>query len=419
MRLTGRLARNISGLGALQAINLVVTFLTLPYLTRVLGLDAWGNIVFALLVVNYGIWVVNWGFYLGATQRISACRDHRDLLSEIACEVWLAQCILTVISITIYSLFIIFVAGNSMRPLYISGISILIGNLITPLWFLHGLEKVWEASFILLLAKVITLPLIFIFINGADDASLYIQINGIGSIFSGIICICWIHKNAFFNWRKPRIGNISKAICQDTSIFFTSMVANLTGSIIPSALGVISGPSDLGLFNVADRIKAAAITIFHPVVHALYPRMAYLFSANQLAALKLLRISGIAIFIASLLVSIALFVLAPQLILLVGGENFSGAISLLRILALVPLASTVSAFIIHQVLIPLQEKRFYLITSIIVFAATMVLIFPSISYFGVKGAAMTMLMTELFGCFSLVFFMWLLRDSIGKSNARV
>lgn len=417
MIFTGRLVRNISGLGVLQAMNLFVTFLTLPYLTRVLGLEAWGNIVFALLVVNYCVWLTNWGFYLGATQRISACRDHGDLLSKIACEVWIAQCILTIISIIILSLFIIFFAERSMRPLYISGITILIGNLITPLWFLHGLEKVWEASLILLLAKILTLPFIFLFINHADDASLYIQLNGLGSVFAGIISLYWMYKSAFFKWRRPKIKSVLRSIGQDASIFVTSMVANITGSIIPNTLGILAGSSDLGLFNIADRIKAAAITIFHPVVHALYPRMAYLFAANKLAAVELLRISGIAIFFASLAVSSILFAMAPQLILWIGGASFSDATDLLKILALVPLVSTISAFIVHQVLIPLQKNVFYLVSTIIILITTLVLVYPNIIYFGVRGAAMTMLIAELLGCISLVLFMWFLRGSIGKSNA--
>jgi PST family polysaccharide transporter len=419
MRLTGRLGRNIFGLGVLQAVNLAVTFLTLPYLTRVLGVEAWGEIVFVLLIVNYGIWIMNWGFYLGATQRIAACRDSKHLVSIIACEVWLAQWLLASISIFVLSLYIVLIADQKMQPLYIAGLTILIGNLLTPLWFLHGLEKVWEASLVLLLAKVVILPFIFIFIDKAEDASLYLQLNGIGSVVVGVACLYWMHKRAFFIWSMPSIRNVLRVISEDAPIFLTSMIANLTSSIVPAAIGILSSPSDLGLFNIADRIKGAAITIFHPVVHALYPRMAYLFSVNKLEAVKLLRLSGVLIFAASLSVSVALFLLAPELVLLIGGKNFEGAISLLRVLSFVPLVSTVSAFIIHQVIIPLQEKRFYLISSIIILVSTLILVYPSIEYFGTKGAVMTILITELLGFFVLIFSSWLLRDSIGRSKTYV
>ncbi|WP_062307789.1 oligosaccharide flippase family protein [Polynucleobacter sinensis] len=419
MKFTGRLGRNIFGLGALQGMNLVVTFLTLPYLTRVLGVQAWGNIVFVLLIVNYGIWVVNWGFYLGATQRIAASRDHKERVSKIACEVWVAQFLLAIISITIYWIFIKLFAEQKLQSVYFAGYAMLIGNLLTPLWFLHGLEKVWEASFTLLMAKIVVLPFIFIYINSENDAFLYLLFNGVGSIVIGIACLYWMYRGNFVYWRSPKIRNILKVIVEDSSFFFTSMTSNLTASIIPTALGIWASPSDLGLFNIADRIKAAAITIFHPVVHALYPRMAYLFSANKMAAIKLLRISGIAIFGSSLLVSFILFLLAPKLILWIGGENFSGAIPLLRILALVPLASTISAFIVHQVLIPLQQRKFYLISSLIILMTTLLLIYPSITYFGLRGATTTMLLAELMGCFCLIFFTWLLRGALGKPNIYV
>ena len=46
MKNLGRIGENILGVGGIQVLNGLVTLTTLTYLTRVFGVEGWGNIVF-------------------------------------------------------------------------------------------------------------------------------------------------------------------------------------------------------------------------------------------------------------------------------------------------------------------------------------------------------------------------------------
>lgn len=417
MKINGRFSKNMLSLGVLQGINLATTLLTLPYLTRVFDVDVWGSIVFVLLVVNYGVWVVNWGFYLGATQRIAANRDSKILVSKVACDVWVAQCLLACIVTATFLFYFIFCEDQRWQALYISGLTVLIGNLVTPIWLLNGLERVWEASLILVFAKLITVPFIFLCIHSIDDASIYILINGVGSIVAGCACSYWIYSNSFIAWQMPKAVDVWRVIFDDSALFLTSIIANLNTSIVPMALGILGGVGDLGLFNIADRIKGAAISVLNPIVHALYPKIAYLFSSNRYEAIRLIKITGIIMISISSIGSLSLFIFAPQLVALFGGGGFEGAISILRMLAPVTLISTISLFIIHQILMPLDKKNIFLVTTVLTLIVTSVLIYPLMERFELIGAPLTILISESIWCLSLLYACWNFRGIIfGRVN---
>src|SRR5437879_13462413 len=86
-----RLLHNIAALGSLQIANYILGLVTIPIVTRALGVESWGHVAFAQVVLNYFIWVTNWGFYLSATRKVAANRGNIAALSEIFMGTWAAQ----------------------------------------------------------------------------------------------------------------------------------------------------------------------------------------------------------------------------------------------------------------------------------------------------------------------------------------
>ena len=411
-----RLRVNILGLGGIQGLNMLLTLVTLPYLTRVFGAAGWGNIVFVLLVVNYLTTFINWGFYLGAAQRISANREDSKKLLEIIASVMTAQLMLTVASISILVLFALFVATSQTSYLYISSITILIGNFLNPSWILQGLEKVWEASFVVFLSKLIALPLIFILIQGVDDSVVYILLNGTASIVIGIFSIFWMTKKGIFEWQFAGVGNAFKVIAEDSRVFFTSIISILNDSIIPLSLGLTGGSAELGLFNIADRIKGACIALFNPILHAITPRIAYLSSSKQAGISNILKTSFLVTFGVATVLGLVIFAYATQIIEFIGGANFEGAIEMLQLLSPIPTISALSALIVYSVLIPLRHKNYYFSSSLLGLLITLVIIYPSLYFFPTNGAAVALLVSDLARFLLLLACMWFLRSSIASGD---
>jgi PST family polysaccharide transporter len=395
VKILGRLGKNILGLGGLQIANFLTTLVMIPYLTRVFGVEGWGEIVFALLLINYLVWFSNWGFYLGAVQKIAACRNLRDQVSAIACQVWCAQLLLTAISILFLLFYSFYFSKLSLTPLFIAGITLLIGNLMTPLWILNGLERVWEASLIQFLAKLLAVPFILILVHAQTDAATYIYINGIASISIGLCYLFWLVKSRQILLTKVCIKGVYERILMEKRLFVTSITGSMTEAVIPTFLGWSGNIEALGLFNIADRIKSAGITVLHPVVHALYPRMSHLFSANKKQAIELLKTSGLMLLFASGLISLVIWLFSSNLVVLLAGNEFHGASAYLNWLAAIPFVSTISSFIIYQILVPAGEERYFLYWSMIVLILNLLLIYPLVQLLGGVGAAITSSMSAL------------------------
>ena len=84
-------------LGIIQIMSLVLPLITLPYLTRVLGVNAFGQVAFAQIIFQYFIMITDWGFSWSATKEVALVKHDREKLSALFLKTWLAQLFLLLI----------------------------------------------------------------------------------------------------------------------------------------------------------------------------------------------------------------------------------------------------------------------------------------------------------------------------------
>ncbi|HDL8011399.1 TPA: oligosaccharide flippase family protein, partial [Yersinia enterocolitica] len=65
------LRRNIFSLLLLQGSNYIIPLLTLPYLTRVLGVEGFGVYSLTLSLAQYFVILIDFGFNLSASKKIA------------------------------------------------------------------------------------------------------------------------------------------------------------------------------------------------------------------------------------------------------------------------------------------------------------------------------------------------------------
>lgn len=319
--------------------------------------------------------------------------------------VWSAQWLLTglILAIILFAIYI-FSSEITSPELYIAASGLLIGNLFMPLWFLNGMEFIKESAIIQLLTKLTALPFILLLVDNSEDAVIYLWIETIASITVGIISLFWVRRTFDISFSFPALIQIRATIKEDFQLFLNTFWASLNTTLIPAALGIFGGDAALGLYNIADRAKGAAITILHPISHALFPRMCYLFSTDSAETKKILNLSARVLFSLSFIMSMILYIFAEEIIMVLGGAEFMGSILVLEILAFSALLTTISSFIVNQILIPSNAYYGYTVAvfSSLVFSALMIV--PMVSEFGASGASITTLLTELLAVTILVFF---------------
>lgn len=411
------LLENMVSLAGLQLINFGLTLAILPFLTRTLGSSAFGEVVFAQLIINYAMWLVNWGFYLGATQKISSMRDDRKEIERIFAATWFAQLGLTVFVVLFYLCCILFLPRFSgLYPLYLAGLAMIVGNTLLPIWFLNGLEHIKLAVMLQIANKSIALPITILLVRDPESSWIYLFALGGAMIATGAFSLWFIFGHLKIKLNPPHQSEIFNALREDFSLFLSSMIANLNGSIVPIALGSFGSVEALGFYNLADRARGAAITVLTPITHALFPRMCYLFSSDRSDALKLLKASGLVLLVIATVVAVLLYAYGGQVLQFLGGSAFGPSVVVLKWLALTPLITTLTQIATHQIIIPNQHYAIYPKATALALVLSAALVLPAVSQFGAPGGAMVTLAGE--SLMMLLLWRYVLRHRLLGSTAR-
>lgn len=390
------LLKNMASLGGLQIANFALTLAILPYLTRTLGVETWGRVVFVQIVIGYLTWICNWGFYLNTTRKVAASREKPTVLADLYISTWVAQWVLTgAAGVVLVSLSYYVPLFSKDRTLYVAALCLLAGNALTPFWFLNGVERIRQVAIIQILTKLIAIPFFLILIKGSDDANAFIAINGICAILMGIVTATWIQKSFRFSYSLPRWKRIFSELKEGTRLFAASGWASLGGSLVPIVLGSVAGSTELGYYNLADRVKGAATTVLHPITAALFPRMCHLFATDSDSAEALLKRSAGFVLTASASISLIIFLFASEIIFILGGGDFSAATATLKWLAPTPFLITLSSFCTHQIIIPAQKSNVYHAATFAVLCLAVLAVFPFIQWGQSTGAAILVVILEL------------------------
>ena len=391
-----RLLHIIGTLGGLHAANFALTLLIIPHLTRVLGVQGWGEIVFAQLVLNYLIWFCNWSFYLNTAKKISAQRDHPAVMQQLYSATLTSQWLLTIVALVLLWVRVMAVPRlHETATLYHVGSLLILGNALQPLWFLNAIESIRESSLAQIAAKLIALPGIFLLIRDSHDIHLYFVINGVAGLLTGVATLYWIKRRHGMRISLATWAAAKQELQDGFSLFAATLWANMQGSLIPLGLGIFGGSTALGLYSLADRVRSAAIQLLHPITHALFSRMCHLFSHSREEAFALLKRSGLIILPAAIAISALLCLHSSSILLLLGGPAFEASAPVLAILAFTVAVMTASEFLIYQWLIPTGQNQLTNQCKIGALALSTALLYPSIIYWGAQGAAWLSLMSEL------------------------
>ncbi len=382
-------------LAGLQAINFLLTLSILPFLTRTLGIEAFGEVVFAQLLINYAMWVVNWGFYLGATQRVSASRHDPVSVSIIFSATWIAQFWLTLLVVVIFiSSVLIIPRFDGLHLLYFAGLSLIAGNTLLPIWFLNGMERIKLAALLQIGSKIFAIPITLWLVRGPETGWIYIASLGFSMLLMACIA-CWvIFGKLQVRFIRPSFRETFSALKGDFALFISAIFANMNATIVPATLGSAVSPEVLAHYNLADRARSAALSILTPVTHALFPRMCYLFASDRSGASKLLFITGAILFVSALLLALILFVFSDTIVYFLGGEAFSLSGDILKLLSLSPIFAMMASFAIHQILIPIGHYNVYPKATMFALAISVVLVLPTVKLFGAPGGALVSLASE-------------------------
>lgn len=349
-----KLIQNFSYLSILQIFNLVLPLITYPYLIRVLGVETYGLIVYAQAIIGYLLILVGFGFNVSATNDISVYRDDETKLSEIVSSVLIIKFILLVISVILLVIIIELIPlTNNYKILFYLTLWLCLYELIFPVWYFQGIEKMQYITIITLVSRVFFVFMIFLFIKTSDDYLLLPVINGIGALLSGIISIYILFFKHKVKFRFQKMNNLMYYTKKSIPIFLSNISIKLYVSTNKVLIGSFLGLNEVAYYDLGEKVVSIFKLPQGILSQSIFPKIS---RDKNIAFVK-------SVFKFSLLFNLGLFLLillfSKYLVLFLGGHNMLDSISIVNILSVsIPIIAMSNIFGI-QVLIPFGKSKVF------------------------------------------------------------
>ncbi len=346
------LVQNAAALYGVQIVRKVFPLLLVPYLARVLGPSGWGVLAFTQSLAEFVVLVIEFGFNLSATREIARNRQSRTACGEIMAGVLGSQLILAgcgLLGAFLVSRWIPVLRDNPR--LLAAGFFYAIAQGFIPLWFFQGLERMHLAATLEISGRVIGLLSIFLWVRSAEDIWIALVIQGLAPAFTTVIGLAMAYQH--IPCRMPTRHSIQAAMARGWSLFVFRSGESLYGVGNAFILGLFVSPVQVGYFASAEKISRAMFGLLNPIREALYPRLSRMVKQSPQDALRLAR-TGVAVMMTGgVLLSSGVFLLAPVLIRLLVGHAFAPAVTVLKILSVLPVLLAVTQSAGLQWLLPL------------------------------------------------------------------
>lgn len=339
------LIENTISIAITQILTYVMPLISFPYLSRVLGVEKFGLVFWAQACIQYFMLITEYGFNWSASREISIAKNDQNKISEIFNSVMGVKFILICICFIILSILIFFVPKfHKEWILFYLTFFMVIGNAIYPVWYFQGIEHMKYITFLKIVSQSIFLILIFVFIKNPENYLYVALLNSLGFMIAGIISVISAQKRFGLKLYIPTWIAVKKEF-KNSFEYFTANIANTiytnTNSFI---LGIVASPLLVGYYVAAEKIFWAIHMLTSPIATAIYPQI----SKNK--NIKLYKKIFYPTIFAMFLISVFVYILSKQIILIFYGNEMLEAYKILRIFCITVLFSSISGLIGYPLL---------------------------------------------------------------------
>ena len=325
-----RLAINTMMLYVLTLSNYVFAFITVPYLTRVLGPALYGVIGFAVATMTYFQLIIDFGFILSATADITKNKNDKNTIARIFTSVTVAKLLLAIIcSLILFSLCLIIPQIREYPQVFALYMCYTICNALLPDFLYRGMENMKPITYRTVSVKLIMTLSIFILVKSSEDLIMVPLLYMLGSLLAVVIAYIDIHKRFEVKIIKIKIEDVVGCIKKSAPFFISRIASTVYGATNTFLLGLVyPGQPVVGYYTSADKIVAVARAGASPIADSLYP---YLINKRDFSLVrKIIKVlMPIIIFM-----GVLLFIFAPEICILLFGKLYVDSSIALR--ALVP-----------------------------------------------------------------------------------
>jgi O-antigen/teichoic acid export membrane protein len=319
----------------MHASDVVQPLLLLPFAGRILGAQHFGEYVYALSIGQVAATIVDYGFHWTAQRAAASARQEPSKLASLLAEVVATKALLCVL-VTLAGL----AAANGLLPIsrsmFLCAMTNAVGGILFPAWLLIGLERAWQATLATVIARIVTFIGFVALVASPAQVEVAVTVQSSVSLISGLVTLPFIAAVGLEGLRSVTLSGIARQIVSGSRGFLYSFVERASTTLPVLLVGYYGGYVAAGQYSIAEKCIGATRPFFRIMCDTFLPRVAFYAHHDPKAGLRLIWIS-LSTCVVGAGLSLGLFILAPYVIPWVFGSSFTGAVSIVRLMSVVPL----------------------------------------------------------------------------------
>lgn len=271
----GVLLKNTIMLYIMQFSTYFLSFIVVPYETRVLGATVYGKVGVATAIMVYFQLVIDFGFILSATEEVSLHRDDKQRVSRIFTSVTINKILLTIGSIvvlavlcqampswredrTFYMLFLVATAVNSMMPDYLY----------------RGLEQMETITIRAVVIKAFFTVMIVLLLKKPEQYCLIPILNIIGYAATLLFVYAHLSRKLDIHFTRVHAKDVWNNFRRSSTFFYSRIATSIYTASNTVILSIIAaGTSTVGYYSLSDKLVTTAKSGLSPISDSMYPYM--------------------------------------------------------------------------------------------------------------------------------------------------
>ena len=399
---------NFFSLSVLNAVNIVLQLITLPYILGVVGKANYGIYAYVFMVIQYIILFSTYGFNFSATKQISQLRDDNSAVTRIYNAVIGCKTVIALVLVLAVVACSRWVFEESIGfEMFLLGTGMILGDIMNPVWLFQGMEKMKYMTLVNSTSKILFTVLVFFVVRSVDDFYLLILLNSCGYLLAGILSLVLARKQFKVRIALPGVRDMIAQFKDGGAMFGSTFGMTLYRNAHVLILKHLASNEAVGLFSAAEKVIHGFQSVIQPAAQALFPHVSLRFKGRSVkenvALMKkvMLPFVGFA-FVAALFV----YIFAPWISDVLCGTEFRECVPLIRIMSLVIIFGEVNCIAGIVGLVNMDRQNYFFRSVLIAGVCSCLITLALVKGYGAYAGAVSLSASEallmgmcLFGLF--------------------
>lgn len=408
------LFRNFSYLTLAQAANYLIPLITIPYISRVVGVEKFGALEFSYTIVLYFIQFVEYSFDITATRRMAVISDNSVLVSRLFSAVFWSKILLWTLSTFIFAIFLIFNESLQKFRLPLLGYYFITTSFaLSQNWFYQGLQKLGVVALSNVGIKLVFALLLFFLVKKESDYYLVAVSTTAGYMIVSAITFSYAFKlvpdlRLYFPGFRLLMRNLKNGFY----VFAAGMTNKIYGLSGMYWAGILLSGVQLGQFSAGHKLYLVMQSmLFYPVHMTLLPHLSIKLKEGLQAYRKSLYRYLKWILAVTLVIVLAVYGTSPWIIKVLFGYEFEGTHVIFNLFLPSLVCSVFINMFVYQAFIQLKRDDLHLKAHLIMMVVSVLGNYLAIRYYQAPGGAG---FRSLMDVFYVVMSWWWLIEVFNK-----